>query len=127
MTIFEFFLLVVAICAVIVVIVAVPAILQVKRTVQDARALIETLNTTIPPLAGSLKKTADEIHELTANVNSKMGKTDEILKTAQDSADTLLKSSKMVQNIAMPVLTQISGVRAGVRAFTGFFIGTNKN
>lgn len=126
MTISDFFLLIASISLAVVAFITVPALLQIRRTFKKTETLIDTLNKEIGPLARSLKETASELQILSITLNSKVEKTDRIIKTVQHSADTLLLSSRMVKDIAVPVLAQIGGFRAGVKAFTNFFTKSSK-
>lgn len=121
MTISDFFLLIASISLAVVAFITVPALLQIRRTFKKTETLIDTLNNEIGPLARSLKETASELQILSITLNSKVEKTDRIIETVQQSADTLLMSSRMVKDIAVPVMAQIGGLRAGVKAFTNFF------
>lgn len=126
MTISDFFLLIASISVAVVAFMAVPALLQIRRTYKGAQTFIDTLNKEIGPLSRSLKETAAELEILSTTLNAKLEKTDRIIKTVQHSADILLLSSKMVKDIAIPVMTQIGGFRAGVKAFTHFFTKSSK-
>ena len=126
MTITDFFILVASICLAAVAVAIIPAVFQIRRTFKKTETLLDTLNNDIEPLSKSLTSTAAELEVLATNLNDKVKKTDKIIDTVQDSAYTLLKASNMVKGTTIPLVAQISGIRAGLKAFTYFFSKSSK-
>jgi len=98
----------------------VPTFLQFRRTLQKLEVFIDTLNTHVDPLCQSLTEAAHEIQLVSISLSDKLEKTDEIIYTAQKSADILLTTTSLIKETVRPFITQIGGFSAGIMGFSHF-------
>lgn len=117
MTATDLFIVLGGLGIVIVAVALVPAIIQVRRTYAKAETFIDSLNKEIGPLCEKLGGAAGELEILSASLTGKIEQTDRIIGTLQHSADTLMLTSNMVQDTMRPLITNLGGITAGVRAF----------
>ncbi len=121
MTLTDFFIVIATISLAVIVAAMVPALIQINRSARKVEILIDNINIEISPLLKNLSQTSVELQTLSSSLNNKIVKTDAIIDTVQQSADTLLITSNILKNTVMPLITQVGGFGAGLRAFISFF------
>ena len=99
---------------------------QIRRTFRKAELLLDTLNRDVGPLCKSMTDAATELEALSIVLYDKVDRSDRIFETVQQSADTLLLASNMVRETVLPVVTNVGGFAAGVRAFSHFFTNPSR-
>ncbi|MBU0729493.1 MAG: DUF948 domain-containing protein [Proteobacteria bacterium] len=121
MTLVDFLIVITSISLAVVVATLVPALLQINRSARQVEILLEKVNHGIEPLIVSLSETSLELKRLTRSLNEKIDRTDVIIDTVKQSSDTLLLTTNILKNTITPLITQVGGFTAGVRAFLHFF------
>ncbi|MCB2181130.1 MAG: DUF948 domain-containing protein [Desulfobulbaceae bacterium] len=117
----DIFYLTASISLIAVIIVLIPAIAQLRRTAQKAETAIETINRDMDPLLTKITEVSEELHVLSASLNEKIDKTDNIIDTLQRAGEHLLFTTTAVKETVTPVVAQIGGISAGISAFARFF------
>ncbi|MBU0483620.1 MAG: DUF948 domain-containing protein [Proteobacteria bacterium] len=120
MAVLDIFLLMITICLPALIVVLVPTLVQTKRSARKIEVLLDSLNQDLPPLLRALTQTSEEIQTITGTINNQTFRTDQVISTAQDAADTLYVTTNLIKNSITPVFAQISGINAGVQAFLYF-------
>lgn len=98
----------------------IPTILQIRRTYAKAEGLIDNVGKELPPLCQRITSAAGQVERLAASLSNKIDQTDKAFQALRQSADTLLLTSKLVKEAVRPIVTNIGGFSAGIRAFTHF-------
>ncbi len=98
----------------------IPTILQIRRTYAKAEGLIDNVGKELPPLCQRITSAAGQVEGLAASLSNKIDQTDKAFQALRQSADTLLLTSKLVKEAVRPIVTNIGGFSAGIRAFTHF-------
>jgi len=109
-----------------IVIALVPTLLRFGRALKQAEILFESLNRQVEPLCHSVTDAANELRSLSAALGDKVEKTEEVIRTAQLSAETLLTTSRMCKESLRPFISGLGGFTAGVRAFSHFLGASRK-
>lgn len=109
------------ICLVAVAAALVPMLLQLRRTLQRLEVLIDSLNKDIPPLTKSLNSTAERLDKMAEGVTRHVGQAGVVIDKLKLSADSVAQVTNAFSRSVTPLLIEISGFRAGLRAFSHFF------
>lgn len=104
----------------------VPALLRFGRALKQMEIFFGSLNRQVEPLCHSLTEAANELQSLASSLNDKAEKAEQIIHTAQLSAETLLTASRMCQEAVRPFVSGLGGFAAGVRAFSHFLGASRK-
>gem|GEM_PF-2313477 len=99
---------------------AIPALLQLRRVFLKVEIAVDHLNRDLAPLAQQLTKTASSLEELSHSLNTRLNQADRVVATLQHSADVLLTASTLIRNSIRPVIANVGGFTAGVRAVARF-------
>ena len=98
----------------------VPMFLQIRKTYAKAEMLIDRLNQELGPLCQKVNSAAGELELLSASLTGKIEQTDRLFHAVEQSANTLLITSNLVKDAVRPIITNVGGLGAGVRAFTHY-------
>jgi uncharacterized protein YoxC len=123
----DFFLIVAALSLAGVAIALVPMLVQLKRTAEKTELLVDMLQRDMSPFLQSLSETTSELRFLTASINQKVEKVDLVIDTIQDTGVILRSTAGILQQSVLPVVTQIGGFGAGIRAFLNYLTKSGKN
>jgi len=99
----------------------IPVLIQLRQTLKQTDALIDSLQKEITPLSSTLTDAANEIKELSAAVNEKLDQTDVFLDSLEKSGDIILHTSKVLRESTAPIITEVGALSAGLKAFMYFF------
>jgi len=102
----------------------VPMFLQLRRTYAKAELLIDRLNQEAGPLCQKVTAAAGELELLAASLTGKIDQTEKVFHAMEQSANTLLMTSNLLKDAVRPIITNVGGLSAGVRAFTHFLFRT---
>lgn len=122
----DYLIIITAVCLIALVTVLIPALIQIKRTAQKAEILTDQLNTNLQPLLDKVEETSSELQDLSISIRDKIDKTDTILDTTWEASRSLVNTVDLLQKTVTPIISQIGGVSAGIKAFSSFFIKTGK-
>jgi uncharacterized protein YoxC len=117
----DIFFIIAAVGIVLVIAVLIPALAQLKQTALKAEILLETINRDLQPFLHKATEVSEELHALSASINEKVEKSEQIINTVQQAGETLLSTASLVKEAVTPVIVQIAGISAGIAAFTNFF------
>jgi uncharacterized protein YoxC len=123
----DFFLIVAALSMAGIAIALVPMLMQLKRTAEKTELLVDTLQRDIRPFLQSLSETTSELRFLTASINQKVDKVDQVIDTIQDTGVILRSTAGILQQSVIPVVSQLGGFGAGIRAFLHYLTKSGKN
>ena len=99
----------------------IPALVQLRQTLQQADTLFDTLQKEVQPLSTAITAAADEIKDLSASVNDKLDQTDVLIDSLERSGDIILHTSKLLKESTVPIITEVGALSAGLKAFMYFF------
>ena len=127
MNILDIFLIIATISIIVLLVVLVPTLLQVRKTISKTGLFMENLNQDLVPLLKSLSQTSMEMQILSTTINDKLKRTDRIIDTVQQSTNTLMVAADMLKTNIIPVVAQVSGLIAGVKAIAHFLKTTKRH
>lgn len=104
----------------------IPALLQLRRTLQQIETLTESLNHKSEPFCDAIIEAAREIQITALTLGAKVEETDDAINAVRKSAEILLITSTALKDAVRPIVTGIGGVSAGVLAFSHFLNKTWK-
>ncbi len=106
--------------------VLIPTLIQIKRTAKKAETFTDQLNTNLQPVLDNITETSTELQNLSISIRDKIDRTGTILDTTQDASRSLLNTVDLLQETVTPIISQVGGISAGIKAFSSFFIKTEK-
>ncbi len=126
MELVDYLIIITAVCLIALTCVLIPALIQIKRTVKQAEIFTDQLNTNLQPALDNINETSSELQNLSISIRDKIDKTGTILDTTQDVSRSLLNTVDLLQETVTPIISQVGGISAGIKAFSSFFIHTGK-
>lgn len=117
MTPLDIFLLFTACGVVILTAVAIPTLLQIRRTYRRAEDLLRVANRELTPMSRKVTAAAAELELLAVSCNAKVEETEVVLRTARQAGDTLLLTSQALKDSVRPIISGIGGLSAGLQMF----------
>ncbi|MEA3546580.1 MAG: DUF948 domain-containing protein [Thermodesulfobacteriota bacterium] len=122
----DYLIIITAVCLIALTYFLIPVLIQIKRTVKQAEILTDQVNTNLQPLLDKIEETSSELQELSISIRDKIDKTGTILDTTQDASRSLLNTVDLLQETVTPIISQVGGISAGIKAFSSFFSRTEK-
>ena len=122
----DYLIIITAVCLIALTSVLIPALIQIKRTAKKVEIFTDQLNTNLQPVLDKIDETSSELQDLSISIRDKIDKTEIILDTTQVASRSLLNTVDLLQETVTPIISQIGGVSAGIKAFSSFFIQTEK-
>jgi len=117
----DIFFIIASVGVVLVVAALIPVLYQLKRNAEKAEIAWEKITRDLEPFLHKATVVSEELCSLSAALQEKIEKTDQIIDTVRLAGDTLLSTAELVKETVVPVTVQIRGINAGIAAFTGFF------
>lgn len=117
----DIFFIIASVGVILVVAALIPVLYQLKRNAEKAEIAWEKITRDLEPFLLKATVVSEELCSLSASLQEKIEKTDQIIDTVRLAGDTLLSTAELVKETVVPVTIQIRGVSAGIAAFTGFF------
>jgi uncharacterized protein YoxC len=118
----EISLLIIAIAFLIVVIFAIPALLQIRRTAKNMEITAKTLNQNLPGILTNVDEISTNLSQITQSihyqVNGVRNVVDKFQKMADDVVDFEQNLREEIESPLMQAISTISAFTKGARAFT---------
>lgn len=121
MTATTIFLGILSLAHLVLVLLLIPVIRQIIRTARQAETTLANIDKELPQLLATTQETAEELQILTASINSKIEKTDNLFTEIGEASHLVSATSAILKDSLSPVLIQLAGVTSGFKAFTTFF------
>ncbi len=122
----DYLIIITAVCLIALISVLIPTLIQIKRTAKKAETFTDQLNTNLQPVLDNITETSTELQNLSISIRDKIDRTGTILDTTQDASRSLLNTVDLLQETVTPIISQVGGISAGIKAFSSFFIKTEK-
>jgi ABC-type transporter Mla subunit MlaD len=122
----DYLIIITAVCLIALISVLIPTLIQIKRTAKKAETFTDQLNTNLQPVLDNITETSTELQNLSISIRDKIDRTGIILDTTQDASRSLLNTVDLLQETVTPIISQLAGISAGIKAFSSFFIKTEK-
>ncbi len=121
MTATTIFLGILSLAHLVLVLLLIPVIRQVISTAKQAETTLTNIDKELPKLLATTQETAEELQILTASINSKIEKTDNLFTEIGEASHLVAATSAILKDSLSPILIQLAGVTSGFKAFTTFF------
>jgi uncharacterized protein YoxC len=98
-------------------------ILELKKTISSLRITVESINKTLIPTVEELQMTFKSVRKITDDVGVVSEEVKGLSGSVHEMSENVKYASEAVSRITTNSVAQISGVRAGIKAGFGYFIG----
>lgn len=121
MTATTIFLAILSLAHIILIILLIPVLKQVQKTAKQAETTLANLDAELAPLLETANETVEELQILTASVNEKVEKTENLFTEIGEASHLVAATSSVLKDKISPVLFQLAGITSGIKAFGTFF------